>query len=182
LKNQYIFKITTAGLLIAIGMIIPIFSPFKILIEPASYTLASHVAIFVAMFISPAVAVAVAIGTALGFYLSGFFPFIVVLRAATHIAFAFLGAFYIHRVAKNRLSTVKLRVFSLFVGLIHAWGEIIVVSFFIFNGVIEQGFTSVLLLVGLGTVIHSMVDFEIARIVILPLKRQKHLREFFGKC
>jgi len=62
-------------------------------------------------------------------------------------------------------------------------GELVVVSFFYFSGNIspahiERGFTmSVLLLVGLGTVIHSMIDFEIANITLLALKKQKNLAE-----
>jgi niacin transporter len=176
-------KLAMSGLLIAIGLIIPMFSPVKILIEPASFTLASHVAVFIAMFISPTVAVAVAAGTTLGFLFGGF-PIIVVLRAATHIVFAFMGSYYIHKMSKSNLSVMKLRVFSLCVAAVHAIGELVVVSVFYMGGNIsdahiEQGFAmSVLLLVGLGTVVHSMVDFEIARIIIYPLKKQKNLSEY----
>jgi len=160
------------------------FSPVKIVIEPASFTLASHVPIFIAMFISPAVAVFVAIGTTIGFLFGGF-PIIVVLRAATHIFFTLIGSLYIHKISKSNLSFVKLRIFSFCIAIIHAVGELVVVSVFYFNGNIspahvEQGFTlSVLLLVGLGTVIHSMIDFEIARIILYPLKKQKNLAEYF---
>jgi niacin transporter len=79
-------------------------------------------------------------------------------------------------------------VFSFFIALIHAFCELVVVSVFYFGGNLsslyhDQGFlTSVLLLVGLGTVIHSMVDFEIARIVLFPLKKQQGLSEYFEKC
>ena len=63
------FTLALTGMLIAIGIIIPTFSPIKVIIEPASFTLASHVAIFIAMFISPQqVAVAVSLGTTLGFF------------------------------------------------------------------------------------------------------------------
>ena len=190
MQNRSIMKLTVAGLLIAIGIVIPMFSPAKIIIPPASFTPASHVAIFVAMFISPAMAVLVAFGTTMGFLLGGF-PIVIVLRAATHSVFAFLGSLYLHKISKGRLfhinniifplgrlSPVNLRVFSLFIALIHAVGEIVVVSVFYFGGNIspahlEQGFLmSVLILVGLGTVVHSMVDFEIANIVVVPLKKQ----------
>jgi len=180
MKHQRTIKIAVSGLLIAIGLIIPMFSPIKVVLEPASFTLASHVAIFIAMFISPIMAVAVALGTALGFFMGGF-PVIIVLRAATHVVFAFLGSLYLHKVSKQELSALQLRVFSFCVAVVHALGELMVVSEFYFGGNIsqvylEQGFlSSVLLLVGLGTVIHSMVDFEIARLVILPLKKQVSL-------
>lgn len=186
MTKQNTMKLTMAGLLIAIGIMIPMYSPLRVLLPPASFTLASHTAIFIAMFISPAVAVAVAAGTTIGFFLGGF-PIIIVFRAATHIIFAFLGAVYLYRLSPNALSAVKLRVFSLIVGIIHAVGEVIIVSVFFFGGNIsaahlEQGFfVSVILLIGLGSVIHSMVDFEIARAILLPLRKQKSLAAYFVK-
>jgi len=176
MKHKNTMKLTITGILIAIGIIIPMFSPIKILIEPASFTLASHVSIFIAMFISPAVAVSVAFGTAVGFFLGGF-PVIIVFRAATHIVFALFGSLYIHKISKNRLSAINLRIYSFCIAALHAVSELVVVSFFYFGGNIsaahvEQGFIiSVLLLVGLGTVIHSMIDFEIAQVIMLPTKK-----------
>ena len=180
MRDQRVKKIAISGLLIAIGLLIPMFSPVKLVLEPASFTLASHVAIFIAIFISPAVAVSVAAGTAIGFLLGGF-PIIIVFRAATHIIFALLGSLYIYK-RKDSLSGVNLRIFSLCVALIHAFCEFVVVSFFYFEGNIspahfEQGFAmSVLLLVGLGTVIHSMIDFEIAHLILLPLKKTEFIK------
>jgi len=184
MENQHIMKLTMSALLIAMGVIIPMFSPVRIVLEPASFTLASHVVIFIAMFISPTVAVSVALGTTIGFFLGGF-PIIIVLRASTHVIFATAGAFYLHRVIKKPLSAVKLRVFSFVIAIIHALGELVVVSIFYFGGNVspvhfEQGFLmSVLLLVGLGSVIHSMVDFEIAHFIALPIKKQRKISAFF---
>ena len=48
-KNQFI---TLTALLTALAIVIPMIMPVKIIIPPASYTLASHVPIFLAMFIS----------------------------------------------------------------------------------------------------------------------------------
>ena len=79
-----------AALLCAVGIVIPMFCP-KIIIEPASFTLASHVPLFLAMFISLPVAAVVCLGTTLGFFLSGF-PLVVVLRALSQIVFVALGA------------------------------------------------------------------------------------------
>ena len=158
------------------------FSPIRIIIEPASYTLASHVVIFIAMFMSPVMAVLVVFGTTLGFFLGGF-PIVVVMRAASHIVFALVGSLYLHKVSKEELSAVKLRVFSFFIALIHAALELAVVGAFFFAGNLAGGFhvMSILLLVGLGTVIHSMVDFEIARIIMVPLKKQSTLAHHFGR-
>ena len=177
MNNSSILRLTMSGLLIAVGVIIPMFSPLKIILEPASFTLASHVVIFIAMFISPSMAIKVSIGTTIGFFLGGF-PVVVVLRAASHIVFATVGALYLQKARKASNSAIALRVFSFSVALVHAIGELIVVSVFYFGGSMgttyyQQGFLmSVLLLVGLGTVIHSMVDFEIAHVVKLTLKTQ----------
>ena len=67
MKTQNTLKLTITGLLIALGVVIPMYSPVRIMLPPASFTLASHAVIFVAMFISPKVALAVAAGTTLGF-------------------------------------------------------------------------------------------------------------------
>ena len=178
MAKRNVFKITLSGLLIAIGILIPIFSPVKILIEPASFTLASHVPIIIAMFISPAMAIAVAIGTTIGFFLGGF-PLVVVFRAASHILFLTLGSLYIRKYPLLYKSGIKFRVFSFVIGLIHAFGEIVVASIFYLSGNmlfnLKEYSYLVLLLVGLGTVIHSMVDFELANVVMLALRKSKHL-------
>ena len=177
MTRNNIFKLSLTGMLIAVGVIIPMFSPVRIILEPASFTLASHVVIFMAMFISPAVAVAVAAGTTMGFFLGGF-PIVVVLRAASQIIYAAVGAFYIHKIAKTPLSSGRILFFSFWVNILHALGELAVVSLFYLGGNLaaihyDQGFLrSVLLLVGLGTVIHGMIDFEIARMVMIPLKKK----------
>lgn len=177
MKNTSIQKMVTSALLIAIGILIPLVSPAKIMMPPASFTLASHVPVFLAMLISPAMACSVAIGTTIGFFISS--PLVIALRAATHVIFALLGGLYIQKRPATLESPAKLHVFSLVIGVIHAAGELIVVSLFYFGGGMgamfyEQGFLrSVLLLVGLGSVIHSMVDFEIALVVYKVLSKQR---------
>jgi len=175
-------KLTVMGLLIAVGIVIPMFSPFKILLEPASFTLASHVAIFIAMFISPDIAVAVTVGTTIGFFFGGFPP-VVVARAASHLVFATGGALYLRKVPRKSLSAINLRVYSFIIALVHAACEVAVVSVFFYDGNMSTAyyqngfFVEVLLLVGLGTVIHSIIDFEIANVVMLALEKQLHFRK-----
>ena len=183
MKSGYALKLSIMGLLIAVGILIPMVSPLKIVLEPASFTLASHVAIFIAMFISLDVAVAVTIGTTIGFFLGGF-PLVIVARAASHLMFATVGALYLNlRHTYNiRQNPVQLRLFSLVIAIIHATFEVLAVTVFFFTGAMgtayyQKGFlSSVLLLVGLGTVIHSLVDFEIANVVILALRRHPKLK------
>lgn len=175
-----------AALLIAIGIIIPMFMPLKFVIEPASFTLGSHVAVFLAMFISPLVGMLVAIGTTIGFFMGGFPP-AVVLRAATHLIFVFLASSYLETRPDIFDKHIRLRVFSLIVGIIHGVCEVVAVGMLYFFGQMSAGYyqtgfiRSVLLLVGLGSVIHSMVDFEIALIIYKVLRKQKGLAGIFDK-
>lgn len=159
--------IVMSALLCALGIIIPMFSPIKLILEPASFTLASHVAIFIAMFISPSTAIFVTLGTTIGFLLGGF-PIVVVARAFSHLVFVSFGSIYLKK-NKNAISSIKSSMgFSLIMGILHAIGEVLVVIPFYFGsslsqGYYEQGFlTSVLLLVGVGTIIHSMLDFGLS--------------------
>lgn len=171
-----LYQMILAALLCAIGIIIPLFSPIKILLEPASFTLASHVAIFIAMFISPGVAVAVSLGTTLGFFLGGF-PIVIVCRAATHVIFALGGALVLRKNPQLIETPVKSQLFSLIIGLIHGAAEVAVVTPFYFSAQMAEGYyakgfiVSILLLVGVGSVIHSMVDFAISLVIWRPLKK-----------
>jgi niacin transporter len=168
---------TIAALLTAIGIAIPVFSPLRIVLEPASFTLASHVAIFIAMMISPGIAAAVTAGTTLGFFLT--FPPVIALRAASHIVFAIVGGIYLNRRPETLSFAIKARVFSFLLGVLHAVCEVAVVGAFYFSGgagsgYYAQGFVhSVLLLVGVGSLVHSMFDFEIALALYKILRSQK---------
>lgn len=171
--NNKVFFLVLSGLLCAIGMVVPMFMP-KIILGPMSFTLASHVAVFLAMFISPIMAVAVCIGTTLGFFMTT--PFIIALRAASHIVFAFIGAVIVKRnpdIIEKPVSTV---LFNIFLALMHAIAEVAVVTPFFLSGSmfnaeqLANGYVmSVLLLVGCGTFVHSCADYFVALFVWKPL-------------
>ncbi|MDR2610497.1 MAG: hypothetical protein LBC58_03475 [Clostridiales Family XIII bacterium] len=160
-------KLTVTALLIAIGILIPMISPLRVLIEPMSFTLASHVAIFIAVFMAPDAAVVVALGTTLGFFVGGF-PLVIVLRAASHVVFALCASLFLKRFPGTLYSLPRVHVFSFIVGLIHGACEVIVVFFYYYTvggmaSVSDNlGFRVLFMLVGIGSVVHSMVDFEIA--------------------
>ncbi len=173
-KNN-VLSMTLAGLLCAIGIIIPMFAP-KIIIPPASYTLASHVAIFIAMFISPYVAIPVALITTFGFLIAAF-PLIVVLRALSHIIFVVIGSFMLKNNKKQLSTTSGTILFGLLMAVIHGVSEVVVVSLFYWGGNVteiyqQKGFFfSVIILVGVGTIVHSMIDFGISVLVWEPLQK-----------
>ena len=163
-----------AALLSAIGIIIPMFAP-KIVIPPASYTLASHVPIFLAMFISPVVAIFVSLITTVGFFIAGF-PQIIVIRALTHVIFATIGAFVLKKNGNILRNIKSASIFAFLISVVHALAEVFVVSYFYFGkGVTDlyyqNGYVAtVILLIGIGGLIHSLIDFSIAMFVWKPLQ------------
>lgn len=188
MKNHSIRNLTISALLIGLGILIPMVMP-KIVIGPASFTLASHVPVFIAMFFSPLVAIAVVLGTTFGFFIST--TPIIALRAFSHLIFALFGAYYLQKhpelVLKNgkfTLANGRFQVFNLVIGLIHAIAEMIVVSAFYFMGNMPDTFYSqgyiytVFILMGVGGLVHSLVDFNIAYFVAGALYKQFNLPIF----
>lgn len=161
--------ITLAGLLCAIGIVIPMYSPFRLIIEPASFTLASHVAIIIAMFISPTVGIFVAFGTALGFLST--FPLVVVLRALSHIVFIAIGAYLLKKNNNILLSLKTMIPFAVFISIIHALCEVAVsLTFYSIKSPGSIVWNTIIYLVGFGTIVHSLVDFTIAYLLWRPLQ------------
>lgn len=159
--SKRIHTMVLSALLIAVGILIPIISPIKVIVEPMSFTLASHVAIMIAVFVSPFVAVATAAGTTLGFLLYGF-PLPVVLRALSHVIWAFAGAYYLKKHPETMTSLWKTILFTLSVALIHAIGEVVVAIPFYFGTSANSFIYMVFGLVGAGTIVHSCIDFIIS--------------------
>lgn len=182
MKKNSVRHLTIAALLVAMGIIIPMVMP-RIVIGPASFTLASHVPLFLAMFFSPGVAVAVSLGTGFGFFLSA--TPIIALRALSHLLFALIGAFYLQKyptivLTKHKfvLFNGRFQLFNFVIGLIHSAAELAVVSvFYIMGNMPEtyyaQGYMySIFLLMGIGGLIHSLIDYNIAYFVANALSKQ----------
>lgn len=167
-KTNKVMLICVAGLLSAIGIMIPMFAP-KIIIEPASFTLASHVAIFIAMFISPEMAISVALISSFGFFIAGF-PLIVVLRALTHLIFATTGAIILKKHNNILMSAKTMIPFALLLAVIHAVAEVTMACIYYLGTGVSMSMYFIFGLVGIGTIIHSMVDFSIALLVWRPLQ------------
>lgn len=174
--TKKIHTMVLSALLIAVGIVIPMYMPIKLMIEPASFTLASHVAIIVAMFVSPFVAVTVALGTTLGFLLGGF-PLAVVLRALSHVVWASVGAWYLERHPDLFTDIKKSILFILFIGVLHGVCEVLIITpMYISHSLPAANYTSgflysIFTLVGIGTVVHSSVDFVLSLAVWKVLAR-----------
>lgn len=175
-RNTKIKQMVIAALLCAIGIVIPMFFP-KIWIPPMSFTLASHVPVILAVFISPGVALAVALGTTIGFFFSGL-PYIVVLRAVSHLAWVIIGALWLKQAPAMLQNMKKAAFFGFVLALIHGVSEALVVTWFYFGGQVTDAyyqagyFRSVVLLVGIGTVVHAMIDFTISMGIWKILSKQ----------
>ncbi|AQP53539.1 hypothetical protein CBF34_00280 [Vagococcus penaei] len=163
MKSQSVSQLTYAAILIALGIMIPMVMPVKVVIGPASFTLASHVPVFLAMFVSPSVAALVSLGTAFGFFITLPDP-VIATRALSHIIFAVIGAWYLQKNPKVITSTKKFMAFNFVMGLIHVAMEMLVVMIFFMTGGLSAAsytagfYVTVLLLVGVGGFIHSLVD------------------------
>ncbi len=189
MKTNSVKRLTISALLIAMGIIIPMVMP-RITIGPASFTLASHVPVFIAMFISPVVAIAVSLGTGFGFFLSA--TPIIALRALSHLIFAVIGAvilqkhpeILINKEGKFTLLNGKLQLFNVGIGVIHSAAELVVVSVFYTMGNLPgtyytAGFMySIFLLMGVGGLIHSLVNFSIAYFLASTLSKHVDIPTF----
>ncbi|MFK4967268.1 hypothetical protein ACI1UG_03580 [Lactococcus garvieae] len=157
-------NLVIGALLTALGILIPMIMPAKIVIGPASFTLASHVPVMAAMFFSPYLAALVAVGTTLGFFISVPVP-LIWMRAATHIVVMTAGAWFLKKNPDLVDKKVKLQVFNLILGVFHAGLEALVVLAFYRIGFADlnpQALNSLLMLVFFGGIVHSFVDFNLA--------------------
>lgn len=170
--KKRIQEMTFAALLTAIAILIPSIMPIKLIIPPASYTLGSHIPLFLAMFISPWVAAFVILASSLGFFMAGY-PIVIVFRAFSHIIFGCLGALYLkrfHQTIENHKSSL---IFNFVLGVIHALGEVIacVIFYSVTGEDFQKLFYILFVLVGFGTIVHSMIDYVIALTIFKSIRK-----------
>ncbi|MFL0267747.1 ECF transporter S component [Candidatus Clostridium radicumherbarum] len=160
-------KLTYAALLTAWVIIIPIyFKGLQVVLPPFTATITAHVPIFLAMLLGPEAAVMVALGSALGFFISS--PIYVAARALMHVIVALVGA---NLIKKGKSFNTALIVTA----PIHAVLEALVV--------IPFGFTmyKVLIVVGVGTLLHHSVDAVISSVLVKSISkatRKDLIKEF----
>ncbi|MEE1046026.1 MAG: ECF transporter S component [Clostridia bacterium] len=163
------------ALLIAIGIIIPIYFGFLRVILPPAFTatLLAHVPIFISIFISPWSAIFTAIGTTIGFAASGLDP-VVTARAGSHIVFALVGAIMI----KRNCSLISVGIVT---AILHALFEALTVYLFLAMGwtSAKDGatfFSIAFYTTGIGTILHDIIDYIVACLVGCALVRAKMLQ------
>ena len=156
-------NLTITGLLTAIGIFIPLIMPFKVVIGPASFTLGSHVPVDMSMFRKPSTAAIVAVGTTIGFLMAVSNHMWLVLYPPN---FATIGLLLQkHQIPSKTSSELPLTALSapsmdLRSGMyIFDYGSVVPPS---------DGFMyTLIVLIGIGTLIHGMIDFK------LPIKLQR---------
>ncbi|HEM3532057.1 hypothetical protein [Streptococcus suis] len=170
-KNS-VKQLSISVILTAFAILIPLMMPIKIIIGPASYTLASHIPLFIAMFISPATAIFVALGSSLGFFLAGF-PIVIVFRALTHLFFLTLGAVLVKRFP-ILMDSKRFLLLGIGLNLLHGLGEYIVVMVLTSGEQTSATYWITMLgLVGVGSAIHGLLDFSLAYYFWKMLKERK---------
>ncbi|MBM7320848.1 hypothetical protein JN538_06930 [Streptococcus suis] len=170
-KNS-VKQLSISAILTAFAILIPLMMPIKIIIGPASYTLASHIPLFIAMFISPATAIFVALGSSLGFFLAGF-PIVIVFRALTHLFFLTLGAVLVKRFP-ILMDSKRFLLLGIGLNLLHGLGEYIVVMVLTLGEQTSATYWITMLgLVGVGSAIHGLLDFSLAYYFWKMLKERK---------
>ena len=170
-NRKRLTMLTTAALLTALAILIPLVMP-KIVIPPASFTLASHVPIMIGMLISPVVAVIVSVGSTLGFLISGL-PIEITFRAATHVIFALIGSLFLWQ-HRDYTKGVKFQIFNVVIAVIHTLAEVVIVYLLLttgFSHLAGRDLASLLLILGIGGFIHSLIDFNIAMFIARAINK-----------
>lgn len=154
-------KMVQASLLMAIAIIIPVVfgASLRVYIPPFSATLASHVPMFLSMYLGVRVAAFVGFGSSIGF-LFAFPDPVIAARAFMHVFVGILGAFLVER----NYSFNKVVIFT---APLHGILEALIVLPFGFS------FKDALIVVGIGTVLHHIVDGFITYPVLKSLKLDK---------
>jgi niacin transporter len=150
-------KLTITALLTALAIVIPFAVFFKVVIPPFSATLGSHVPMFISMLLGPKVAIMVGLGSALGFSLN--LGPLIGARAFMHVFVGLLGAHYIKKgMSFGKVSTIT--------APLHGLLEVIVVMPFIDFDVYK-----LLVITGIGTVLHHFADAFISYVLINILQK-----------
>ncbi|MFW5647920.1 MAG: ECF transporter S component [Candidatus Alkaliphilus sp. MAG34] len=158
-------KIAIAALLTSIAIIVPFVVFFKVLVPPFSATLGSHVPMFISMLLGPEVAIMVGLGSALGFFLN--LGPIIGARAAMHIIVGVIGAKLIGRgMSFGKVATIT--------APIHGLLEVLVIIPFV-----DFDLHNLLVITGIGTVLHHSVDAFISYVLINILQKSKTISAVF---
>lgn len=152
MRNRETLVLTAGALLLAVSFLIPslLGGVVTLPIGPFTATPASHVPTFLSVLLGPAAAGIVGFGSAVGFFIK--LGPIVGMRAATHIPVGIAGAWLVRKGLRFPLALLA-------IAPLHAGMEALIVLAFGFS-LRDAG-----VVVGLGTVIHHLIDSAIAVLI-----------------
>ena len=101
------------------------------------------------------------------------YPIVVVFRAFSHIIFGFLGALYLKKFPQTIENHKSSLLFNFVLGLIHAIGEVLacVIFYSVTGEDFQKLFYVLFVLVGFGTIVHSMIDYVIALTIFKSIRK-----------
>ena len=119
-------------------------------------------------------AVFVILASSFGFLMAGY-PMVIVFRAFSHIFFGTLGALYLQKFPDTLDKPKTSWIFNFVLAIIHALAEVLAcIVFYATSGTnVENMFYVLFVLVGFGTIIHSMVDYTLALAVYKVLRKRR---------
>lgn len=153
----------------------------KIMIPPASFTLASHVPLFIAMFLHQELQWLLRqVRHLVSFNNAGYHRIASIVTSCVCVDWGLVLAKASEYRFKNGQFTFanwRFQGFNFVIGVIHSLAEMLVVSIFYFIGNMpetyySQGyFYTVFILMGIGGLIHSLVDYNIAYFIAGTLSK-----------
>lgn len=152
-------KIALTALLTALAIVIPFAVFFKVIIPPFTATLGSHVPMFIAMLLGPKVAIMAGLGSAFGFFLN--LGPLIGARAFMHVFVGLAGA----KLIEKGMSFGKV---SAITAPLHGLLEVLIVMPFVGLDVYN-----LLIITGVGTMLHHGADAFISYVLINVLQKSK---------
>jgi len=176
MNDSRLKNLTISAMLAALSFILPYFVP-PVVLPLWTMTLTAHVPVFISIFISPLTAVMTTLGTTLAFFLKFPANFEVTLRAASHIVFVLLAILLLKAGfgKKNIFQTVG---FAVVISAVHALAEMLVIGVYLYLGIItnSNALYYLLVAVGLGSFVHSLIDFAIAFTIYKTLQKARLIK------
>jgi len=173
MNDSRLKNLTVSAMLVALSFILPYFVP-PIVLPLWTMTLTAHVPVFISVFISPLTAVMTTLGTTLAFFLKFPANFEVTLRAASHIVFVLL-ALALLKAGFGKKSLLQTAGFAVVISVVHALTEMLVIGVYLYLGIIvnSNAMSYLFVAVGLGSFVHSLIDFAIAFTVYKTLQKAR---------
>lgn len=166
-----------SSIVIGMSILIPFYTPFKLVIPPASYILFSYVPVFLALYYSRRLALSAVFCMSIALY-STHYPLSIVAECLSHLLLAIIGSTYIKNHA-DILSSVRSYIpFCIRMACLVALGEmgVSMFIFFIKHDITPNTVFVALILVGGVALVHSFIDGMIGYILY------KVINKIWGSC